>query len=58
MALLPGPLRLGVFVPVWALSRGQIDPFKNYSYSIGLAAKINILKKKVHKNVDINVQRM
>ena len=29
---------------VWVLCRGQIDLFKNYSYSIGL-----IKKKKLHK---------
>ena len=31
---------------------GQIDLFKNYSYSTGPSAK----KKKLHKNVNMNVQ--
>ena len=48
--ILPGPLWLGVVVPVRVPSEGQTDLFENYSYTIRPCAK-KALKKQVHKNI-------
>ena len=49
LSLLPGPFLSRVVVPVRVPYMGQIDVFKNYSYSIGLCAKITSPKKQQYK---------
>ena len=62
LPLFPGPLWLGIVVPVKASSLGQIDPFKNYLYLIELSVKTKHQKKNKKKllnytkNVNMNIQ--
>ena len=49
LLLLPDPLGSGVVVAVRVPPINQIDPFKNYLYSIQPCAKKNPLKKQPHK---------
>ena len=53
LSLLLGPYR--VLVPVGVPSMGQIDLFKNYSYSIGSFPK-KLLRRNNTKNVNMSVQ--
>ena len=49
LVLLPGPLSLGMVVPIGVPFMSQIDLFENYSYSIGASEKEKTLEKKLHK---------
>ena len=51
-SLFPGPPSPSVVVLVWVQSVGQIDLFKNYSYSIGPRSK-NIQNRKYEHTMNV-----